>query len=351
MTTPDPTRTPPATLRRARRAFVLVSFVLPLLIVVVSALVLGSWLPSFPGDVAIHWGVDGADGFGPAATYLWVLLGMGLGIPIFLTITTLVAVGAHWGPTARFLGAVSAGTSAFAGAICLGSLAIQRDLTSPADVPGIGGVMGVAFAALLLVGGLAWVVQPRVSAIAGPTLESRRTVRIGDGERVVWVGTTTMPTGALLLLLVVLLGLVALAVTMAVTGVPLAWVSALVALVVGFAVAATASFRVRVTPDGIDARALIGWPRKAIPVAEIVSARAVRVSPFGEFGGWGWRLAPDGRSGIVMRQGPAIEVHRREHGPFVITIDGAEEAAALLQAYVERSAGPAPSSETGRAAR
>ena len=52
-----------------------------------------------------------------------------------------------------------------------------------------------------------------------------------------------------------------------------------------------------------------------------------------------------------MRQGPAIEVHRREHGPFVITIDGAEEAAALLQAYVERSAGPAPSSETGRAAR
>ena len=144
---------------------------------------------------------------------------------------------------------------------------------------------------------------------------------------------------------------VALAVAMLVTGTPLAWVSGLVALVVGFALAATASFRVRVTPDGIDARAVIGWPRKTIPVAEIASARAVRISPFGEFGGWGWRLAPDGRSGIVMRQGPAIEVHRRDHGPFVITIDGAEEAAALLQAYVDRSAGPAPSGGTERTAR
>ncbi|CAD5138526.1 conserved membrane protein of unknown function [Microbacterium sp. Nx66] len=351
MTTPDPTRTPPATLRRARRAFVLVASVLPVLIVAISALVLMTWLPSFPADVAIHWGVDGADGFGPATTYLWVLLGVGLGIPVLLTITTLVAVGAHWGATARLLGATAAGMSAFAAVICLGSLAIQRDLPPAGDVPGIAGVMGLAFAALLGVGAMAWFVQPRVRAIPGAALTPRHDVRVGEGERVVWVGTTTMPTGALVFLLLVLLGLVALAVIMVVTRTPMAWVSALVALVVGFALAATTSFRVRVTPDGIDARAVIGWPRRTIPVAEIVSVRAVRISPFGEFGGWGWRLAPDGRSGIVMRQGPAIEVHRRDHGPFVITIDGAEEAAALLQTYVDRSAGPAISGETERAER
>lgn len=350
MTTPDPTRTPPATLRRARRAFVLVALVLPVLIVAISSLVLTAWLPSFPADVAIHWGVDGADGFGPAATYLWVLLGVGLGIPTLLAVTTLVAVGAHWGATARLLGATAAGMSAFAGVICLGSLAIQRDLPPSGEVPGIAGVMALAFAALLGVGAMAWFVQPRVQSVPGAALEPRHDVRVGQGERVVWVGTTTMPTGALVFLLLVLLGLVALAVTMLVTGTPLAWVSGLVALVVGFALAATASFRVRVTPDGIDARAVIGWPRKTIPVAEIESARAVRISPFGEFGGWGWRLAPDGRSGIVMRQGPAIEVHRRDHGPFVITIDGAEEAAALLQAYVDRSAGSAAAGETGRVA-
>lgn len=345
MTTTDPTRTPPSTLRRARRAFVLVALVLPMLIVAVSALVLATWLPSFADDVAIHWGVDGADGFGPASTYVWLLCGVGLGIPALLTVSTLVAVGVHWGPTARFLGAVSAGMSAFASVICLGSLAIQRDLPSSDGVPGIGGVMGLAFGALLVVGAAAWFVQPRVHSIPGAALEPRHDVRVGGSERVVWVGTTTMPTGALVFLLLVLLGLVALAVAMLVTGTPLAWVPGLVALVVGFAVAATASFRVRVTPAGIDARAVIGWPRKSIPVAEIVSARAVRISPFGEFGGWGWRLSPDGRSGIVMRQGPAIEVRRHDRGPFVITIEGAEEAAALLQAYVDRSAGPAPSAE------
>ena len=49
-------------------------------------------------------------------------------------------------------------------------------------------------------------------------------------------------------------------------------------------------------------------------------------------------------------EGVQGEVHRRDHGPFVITIDGAEEAAALLQAYVDRSAGPAPSGGTERTA-
>ncbi|MFP3821360.1 hypothetical protein SB658_21920, partial [Bacillus sp. SIMBA_008] len=63
---------------------------------------------------------------------------------------------------------------------------------------------------------------------------------------------------------------------------------------------ATTAFRVRVTPEGFAARALIGWPRIEIPLDEVESARAVDVSPFGEFGGWGWRIALDGRTGIVI---------------------------------------------------
>ncbi|WP_337006416.1 DUF1648 domain-containing protein [Microbacterium sp. LB12] len=337
MTTHDLTRTPPALLRRARLTFFVVAVIVPILITAVGVVVLLSWLPTLPAQVATHWGVGGADAFGPPATYLWLLIGIGLGLPLLMAITTLAAVGAHWGGAARLMGALAAGMAAFAAVMSLGSLAIQRDLTDPADVPGIGGLIALGFAALLVIGALAWLVQPRVRPEPGRTLEPRHAVHVAQGERVVWVSTVTMPRGALAFLFLVLLGLVALAVYMLGTGVEGGWIVAIVVAVVAFALAATASFRVRVTPEGFAARALLGWPRIRIPLDEIASARAVEISPFGEFGGWGWRIAVDGRTGIVMRRGSAIEISRRDRRPFIVTIDGAEEAAALLQAYVDRA--------------
>lgn len=337
MTIHDLTRTPPALLRRARLTFFVVAVILPIVITAVAVVILLAWLPTLPPQVATHWGVSGADRFGPPSVYLWILVGVGLGLPALMAIVTLASVGAHWGGAARLMGALSAGMSAFAAVMSLGSLAIQRELADPAESPGIGGTMALAFAALLLVGGIAWAVQPRVRPEQGRTLEPRYSVHVAKGERVVWVATTTMPSGALAFLLFVLLGLVALAAYMLGTGVEGGWIVALVVVVVGFALAATASFRVTVTPEGFSARALLGWPRIRVPLDEVEAARAVDISPFGEFGGWGWRIAVDGRTGIVMRRGSAIEVSRRGRRPFIVTIDGAEEAAALLQAYVDRA--------------
>ena len=349
-TTHDLTRTPPPLLRRARLAFFLVAVVLPVVITAIAVVVLLTWLPTLPPEVATHWGLNGADGFGAPATYLWILLGVGLGLPVLMAIVTLAAVGAHWGGAARLMGALAAGMSALAAVTSLGSLAIQRDLADPADAPGVGGVVAVAFGALAVVGAIAWAVQPRVRAEQGRTLEPRYAVHIAKGERVVWVATVTMPRGALFSLLAVLFGLVVLAAFMLGTGVEGGWVVAVVALVVGFALAATTSFRIKVTPEGFSARSLLGWPRVRIPLDEVESARAVDISPFGEFGGWGWRIAVDARTGIVMRRGAAIEVSRRGRRPFIATIDGAEEAAALLQSYVDRSRTPGtPTTDDGKA--
>lgn len=350
MTVHDLTRTPPALLRRARLTFFLVAVVLPIVITGIAVAVLLTWLPTLPDQVVTHWGVNGADAFGPASTYLWLLIGIGLGLPLLMAITTLAAVGAHWGGAARLMGALAAGMAAFAAVMSLGSLALQRGLTDPADAPGIGGVIALSFAALVVVAAGAWAVQPRVRPEQGRTLEPRHAVHIAQGERVVWVATTSMPRGALAFLLLVLLGLLALTGYMLLTGIEGGWIAALVVIVVAFALAATTSFRVQITPEGFAARALLGWPRIRIPLDEVESARAVEISPFGEFGGWGWRIAVDGRSGIVMRRGSAIEVSRRDRRPFIVTIDGAEEGAALLQAYVDRSrkSGTTPA-DTGEA--
>lgn len=340
MTAPELSRTPPSLLRRARLLFTTVALGIPLLITVAGAAVIVSWLPSFPDPVVTHWGAGGADGFGPASQYLWLLIAMGIGVPALLSAATLAAVGSHWGGAARMMGALSAGIATLGAVLSVGSLLIQRG--SPAEIPGIGGVVGVAFAASALIGAAAWAVQPRVLPEQGRTLQARHAVRVDAGERVVWVGTASLSARALAMLMLLLVGLAMLAVFMLATGVEGGWVVGAVTLLVAFAVSATTAFRVRVTPEGFSARAVIGWPRLDVPLADVEAVRAVDISPFGEFGGWGWRIAVDGRTGIVMRRGSAIEVSRRGHRPFIVTIDGAEEAAALLQAYVGRARGDAP---------
>lgn len=339
MTSTGPRIAPAGPLRRARLSFFLVAIIVPVVVTTVAAVVLAGWLPAFTGPVATHWGIRGADGFGPPSTYLWLLLGIGIGVPLLMSVTTLVMVREQWGGAARLMGALAAGMSAFAAAMSLGSLWIQRDLAPGEEIPGIGGVIGVAVAGLVLVGAVAWLVQLRYRAPAGRVLAPRQDVRVSDGERVVWLATASMPRGVLVLLGIVLAGMVALAAFMLGTGVAGGWVVALVAVAVAVALAATASYRVSITPEGFSARALLGRPRVDIPLEEIAEVRAIDVSPFGEFGGWGWRIAVDGRTGIVTRRGPAIEVTRRDRKPFLVTVDGAEEAAALLRTYVDRREG------------
>ncbi|ALX66570.1 hypothetical protein [Microbacterium sp. XT11] len=334
MTRHDSAR-PPVDVRRARRAFLVVAIGVPLALTAVAVGAILAMLPAFPSPVAVHWGLEGPDGFGPASTYLWVTLVIGLALPLFLALTTLAAVGTQWGGAARVLGAFASGLSAFAAAIGIGSLLVQRGIRDPAEAPGAGGVLAAAVIASLAVGILSWVVQPRVDAEPGRTLPPRRAVPVSPGERTVWIATTAMPAAALVVVLTAFTGVSALAVSLLVMGARTGWYAALCAAFVGVAAATMTVFRVRVTPEGFAARSSIGWPRITIPLADITAVRAVEVSPFGEFGGWGWRVAVDGRSGIVLRRGAAIEITRRSRRPFVVTIDGAEDAAALLQTYID----------------
>jgi len=67
----------------------------------------------------------------------------------------------------------------------------------------------------------------------------------------------------------------------------------------------------------------------------------IRVDPFRDFGGWGWRAgrsAPgQSRSGVVTRKGEALLVERTGGRRFVVTTDDAATAAALLNTVAARS--------------
>jgi len=56
-----------------------------------------------------------------------------------------------------------------------------------------------------------------------------------------------------------------------------------------------------------------------------------------QFGGWGIRLGLDGRLGVVLRRGDAIQIERAGTRTLVVTVDDAATGAALLKALAARA--------------
>ena len=354
MTTPNTTTAPNAEIHRARTLFRWVGLYLPLALLLGSLVTVAIWLPRLPDPAAMHWGRTGADGFGPR----WTALGPPLlGIAVVLLIG-LLAFSAHrlpgagtaqnrggvvtdregvprWSATARFLGAMNLGVAGLLSFLSLVAAGVQIGLADARHAPDIGPwmLLGSAIAVVLAVAG--WLLQPRVEHASGVATPAEP-APLGKDERVAWIGTATIGRAGAWVLGPLLLAPFALAVALSATGQPMAWVFLLV-IVLASAVALVCSvFHVRVSSAGLSARSLVGWPRIRVPVDEIDAVGVVPVAPMADFGGWGWRIGLDGRMGVVLRAGDALEVRRRTGRTIVVTVEGAEQAASVLAAMVER---------------
>lgn len=120
-------------------------------------------------------------------------------------------------------------------------------------------------------------------------------------------------------------------------GSPSWWISALVTVLVIALIAMTLVFRVRANASGLRVRSIVGWPQWSIPASEITDVQVVHVNPMGDFGGWGVRFAVDGRMGVVLRTGEALQVTRTTGRVFVITLDDAGTAASVLLTAIKES--------------
>lgn len=79
-----------------------------------------------------------------------------------------------------------------------------------------------------------------------------------------------------------------------------------------------------------------GWPRREFPWAEVVDVTAIDVHPM-EWGGWGYRWVPWRRgTAAVMRAGEGLRIDRVGGHVFVVTVDGAPEAAAAARPFLRR---------------
>lgn len=116
------------------------------------------------------------------------------------------------------------------------------------------------------------------------------------------------------------------------------WALALSILAVSPAVWLLASVRVTTSASGVKvAYGPLRWPVTRIPLRRVTHAEAVEVVPTG----WGYRgsLRLFGRAAVIVRKGEGLELSLTGGKSFVVTVDGAVTAAALLNDELARARG------------
>ena len=323
-TTPDRS-TPPH-----RLATTLTTLVLPVLVALATVAVALSWAGRLPDPVALHWDASGTpDGFGSLKDAVAIPL---LLVPVIAAgLWALAFWAGHDTSVRRTAAGTATGLAAFVSGIVLGSLGMQLDLADAVDATGVGATPAWAALAGVVLGALVALAVPRSdpAPTATPVDATAPRTPLGPHERAAWSRTVTSPVGAgvggaavaLVAVLAVVLQLLVVAV-------------ALTALLVSMLV-----LRVSVDARGLVARSPLGWPGVRVPLDEVVAARVTQVDPFGEFGGWGYRVGRGGRVGFVLRRGTGIAVERTGGRTTVVTVDDAATAAALLNTLADRARG------------
>jgi len=275
------------------------------------------WWSSLPSDVATHWDLSGdPNGHLSRAVALAVLGG----------VSTALALGAAMrfrdlaSPILAFVGCVI-------GSASLSTVLASRDEPSWTTAHLAPGWIGLGLA---LGAGAAWLYSRSVSTPVVPSTGDRPTLALSDSERVAWIGSSVSQLLRVVAFALLVFGAISLFTLPEPGGV--------IILLAALLVANFASAHVTVSRAGLRTSGTFGWPRVTIRIDRIASADAIDVNPM-RWGGWGYRgsLRLMRRAAWVTRKGPGVHVVLTDGKEFVVTVDGAEEAAAVVNGLLATS--------------
>jgi hypothetical protein len=328
---------------RTRRT--LVGLVLPAAIALVATV---GWVVAWsdlPDPVATHWDLAGhPDGHAPPPAALALLAGPAVaGALVLAGVCAARGAAAHRSPAAvppdgtALVGVLAAALGGLFAVLSLGVVVANAGAASwrDADLPlpwALAAVTALVAAGAAARAGLGPIRlgAPPSAALAGSGTGAGSLV-LRPGERAGWVGAGHARWPVVTAAVAVLVAAVAAAVGAL-------WLVATCALV-ALAVLLVGAVHVTVGVHGVRVASPVGWPAVTVPLDQITSARAIDLRPV-DWGGWGYRgsLRLAGRAAWVVRRGDALELRLAGDRAFAVTVDGAIEAAAVVNALLDRSA-------------
>ena len=316
-----------------------VALIVPLVLAGIALAWSFSLAASLPARVVVHWDLAGhPNGYGSPFEFPVVLASVCL--PLIAIFGGAVVLISHRGPLtplAKLLAVASTWMTLLVAAPVLGSL------LDPNAGKDIGVLLAIGLGVATVVAACAWFVLPRgVRGVGGSVRPAVAPVTLAPGERASWIRTVSVSGGMIwaVVLICAALAVVTIVSTIATDG--QYWWLSFVPVVVLLILLSNFAWTVRVDARGVRIRSVLGIPVVNVPLDQVSSADVTDVQAFAQYGGWGIRFALNGRIGVIMRSGEALEVHRSKGLDIVVTVDDASSAAALLNGLVKRDGASLP---------
>lgn len=322
-------------MNRSTRTRILLLIIVPALLAAAASVIGMLLTPDLPDSLAVHWGLDGSvdrvDGLG---SYIGIVAGL---VPGFIAAMVGFSYTALRAGTSQLFVRSVIGISIWFGVFVSLSMLLgvqtQRNVTDVEALPVSSVVLPlvIGFVVATLAAALGALVAPKVpvSEQVGPEAPG---MDLAPGEQAYWSSTARAPRGFIAVPIVSVVFIVAI---FTVAGIPV-WLTAIMSLLLG-SLFTMLTWHVAVDRRGLSVTGMLGFPRIRIPLEDVVSATAIDLNAFSEFGGWGVRVGRTGDWGVVVRSGDALRVQRKRGAPFVVTVDDAETGAWVLTGLVNRT--------------
>lgn len=291
-----------------------------------------AWRDRLPDPLPSHWGPGGRmDDTADRATMVAVVGVIAAVGALAAAAGALVTGWRH--RIRRLVVAAGAGTGALGAAIWLMTVVLAWDAATAAASASPTWQPATVPVAVLGWAALAYAVcpppPPYPAATTRPAAQLPR-IELPDGEPAVFSELNRPPTAAYVVAggnLVVAVGLAVWASPWA--GLPLLPVSVLIVWL----------STTRLTVDARGVRTGFGpwgWPRVLLPLREVAAAELTEVRPI-EWGGWGYRIRPDGARGLILRRGPGVRLVLSAGREFVANTRDPDTVAGLVNALLDRA--------------
>jgi Protein of unknown function (DUF1648) len=320
----------------------LVALVAPLVFTGAALAITFSIASTLPGSVAVHWNAAGvADGFG--SPYTFPILIAVICLPLDAVFGGIAVLSSYRAPVTvmtKLLAVVGLFITVLLAVALGGTLVLQRGHASPAHATIVWLPIGFGVALLVTIG--AWFLLPKAVKAQRGGGTPVAPVALGAQERASWIRSATAPSGLIwgvIGFMILITAIVLVSVLERGGGI---WPIAFIPTVILLIVLSNFAWTIRVDARGVRMRSSLGIPTITVPLANIASAEVVDVQAIAQYGGFGIRWGLNGRFGVILRSGEALEVLRHNGRSVVVTVDDAASAAALINGLVQRNGAVLP---------